>query len=79
MDYVVLVLEQAFNKKKFAACDHRPIPIIKIGRNDDIGDAGFVFHRNKNKPLGRAWSLPGDDATSHAHKFSIAAGSQFLG
>ena len=38
-----------------------------VGRNDDVGDAGFVFERQKHKSFRRAGPLANDHRAGHAH------------
>ena len=77
MDHTVLILQRALDQNKFAACDHHALPLIKIGSDDDIGDAGLIFHGEKNEALGRAWALPGDDTTGRAYIFAVFIIPQF--
>src|SRR5580658_7482268 len=73
MDNPVLILQPTFHKDKLAARDHQALTFIEIGRDDDISNAGLIFHGEKDESLGCAWTLPGDDTTSRAYIFAVFA------
>jgi hypothetical protein len=65
VDHALLILQLSFDLQKTAACYDKAVPLKDIGRKDDVGDAGFVFEREKDKTLGSAGALTGDDATGY--------------
>lgn len=73
MDDAVLILQCTFGKDELAACNHQPLPLIEVGRDDDIGDASFVFHRQKNKSHSRTGPLTSDDAASRPNENAVLA------
>lgn len=44
VDHIVLVLERTFDQQKLAACDHEPVAVVKVGGDNDVGDARLVLH-----------------------------------
>jgi hypothetical protein len=78
MNHAVLVLQWAFREDELAACDNQALSLIQIGCDDDIGDASFIFHRQKDESLCCTGTLPGDDAAGGPYEFSILAVPQFL-
>jgi hypothetical protein len=44
VNYVVLVLERSLREEKLAACDHETVVVVKVGSDDDVGDARLIFH-----------------------------------
>jgi hypothetical protein len=74
----VLILEWSFDHEESAARDDDAILLKDVGREDDVGDAGFVFEREKDEALGGAWALAGDDAACGADKLIGACRFEFL-
>src|ERR1700744_5020956 len=79
VDDVVLILQGAFDQQEAAAGDEQAVAVVQVGSNDDIGDAGFVFHGDEDEAFSGARALAGDDASGGADVFAIAAGFQLLG
>jgi len=79
VDYVVLVLEWAFYQKKPGPGYGDLVSFVHLRCDDDVGDAGFVFHGEKDEALCCARALAGDDAAGGSDPFSIAAGAEFFG
>src|ERR1700722_4260022 len=75
----VLVLQRTFYQNKFAPCDHDTLPFIKIRSDDDIGNAGFIFHGEKDEALSCAGALSCNDTTGCAHIFSVLVIAQLRG
>lgn len=46
--------------------------------DDDVGDAGFVFHGEKDEAFGGAGALAGDDAAGGSDPFAVAMGAEFF-
>jgi hypothetical protein len=63
--HAVLILERALDKQKTAAGDDDAVAFEDVRREDDVGDAGFVFEREKDETLGRSWALAGELANRH--------------
>ena len=74
----VLVLQRTFYQNKFAPCDHDTLSFIKIRSDDDVCNAGFVFHGEKDEALSCAGALSRYDTTGCAHISSILVMPQFL-
>ena len=71
MNHTILILQRAFCEDELAACDNKTLSLIQIGCDDDIGDAGFVLHRQKDKSHRCTWPLPCDDTTCGSNKFTM--------
>jgi hypothetical protein len=69
----------ALRPAKFATRDQQEVAVVEIRRDDDIGDAGFVFHGKEDEALGCARALAGNDAASGAHEVSVLTDAQFCG
>ena len=66
-DYVLLVLQLALDQQKLFV-DHRVLELlINSGRNDGVGDAGFIFKAEKDESLGGARALAGDHTSGVHH------------
>jgi len=50
LNHVVLVLKYSLDEQEFATGYHQTIPVIKVWRNDDIGDAGLILIEIKMNP-----------------------------
>lgn len=68
VDHTILNLQPAFNVEEAVSCDNDTFPLEEIGRDDDVGNSGFVFERKKYKPFRCARSLAGNYASCNAHK-----------
>ena len=62
----VLILKRSFNQEESIARYNDAVLLEYIGCEDDVGDAGFVFEREKDEALGCAGTLAGDDAAGDA-------------
>ena len=78
VNYAILILEWPFDPQKPAARDDHTVTLEDVRSNDDVGDAGLIFEREKNESLCCAWPLARDDATGNAHKSVIAAVRQIV-
>ena len=78
MNHTILILQRTLCENELAACDNKTLPLIQIGCDDDIGDASFVLHRQKDKTHRCTWPLPCDDATGGSNKFTISTTPQFF-
>jgi hypothetical protein len=77
VNHSILILQGAFHQNKFAARDHHALPFVKVGSDDDIQDARFVFYGEKDEPLGCARTLTCNDAPGSAHELTILAVVEF--
>ena len=59
----VLILQLSSNGEKAAARDDEAVRLKDIGRDDDVGDAGFIFEGEKDEAFGGARALTGDDSS----------------
>ena len=57
MNHIVLILKWTFDQKELAARHHKPVAFVEIRRDDDVGNAGLILHRNEDKALRCAWPL----------------------
>jgi hypothetical protein len=79
VDYAALDLEQAFDVEESSAGYEDALALKQVRSNDDISDAGFVFQRQEDKPLGRAWTLTRNYGARYSHK-TVGTGSlKFIG
>lgn len=78
MDDAVLVLERAFDQKKTAARDDHAATLEDVWSKDYVGDAGFVFQREKDESLGGAWALACDDAACDSYGVMIRTAQQVV-
>src|ERR1700752_99480 len=51
----------------------------QVGRDDGVGDAGFIFQADKDKTFGRSGALARDDAASDAETLAARNLAQFAG
>ncbi len=51
VNHSVLILQRTFDPEKPAARDDDAIALKDIRRNDDVGDAGFIFEGKKDEAL----------------------------
>ncbi len=56
-----VLLDNTFNPKEGFLRDEQACCFVKTRGDDDVGDAGFVFETEENKPLGRSGALAADD------------------
>ncbi len=78
VDHAILILQRTFYPEKPAARDDDAIALEGIRGNDDVGDAGFIFERKEDKPLGGSRTLPGDYTACNAHKAVAGRARQLL-
>src|ERR1700733_13001947 len=79
VNHAILILEWPFDQQKFATRDQQAVAVVKIRRDDDIGDASFVFQGKEDEAFGCARALASNDAASGAHEVSVLSGAQFFG
>src|SRR6266404_8525817 len=70
--YIVLMLQGAFDQKKWRIYQHEPVPVEKLRRYDHIGYASFIFHRQEKETFRRTGSLPDDYPTCHTYSKAVA-------
>jgi hypothetical protein len=51
VDHPFLILQLAFHQNKFAARDQQAFTLETVRSNDDVRDAGFIFHRQEYESL----------------------------
>jgi hypothetical protein len=68
VDDAILILELAGDEHKARAGDDDAVRLEDVGSDDDVGDAGLVFKREKDEALGGAGALAGDYAARGADK-----------
>ena len=71
MDYAILMLERAFNAHEPAARNDHAILFERVGGENNVGDAGFVFKRKEDKTFGGPRALPCDHATSDTDEVMV--------
>ncbi len=74
----VLNLEQTCDQKESGTCDNDAVALEHIGSENDVGDAGFIFKREKDEAFCRAWALASDHATGNPDKMIVATLGEFL-
>src|ERR1700735_5561328 len=79
VNHLILILQRSFHQQKPRAGDDDLIRFVHIGRDDDVGNARLVFHGEKNKSFGGAWTLAGDDASGGTHPLAIATDAPLSG
>src|SRR3954464_2739495 len=79
MDDPALVLQRTFNTYKPAARNNHSVLFELIWSEDDVGNAGFVFEREKNKSLCGTRTLPRNHASRHADKIMIRQVREIVG
>src|ERR1700677_635451 len=73
MDDAILILQRPFRQDEFAAGHDQALPFVEIRCDDDVRDAGFVFHREKDETLCGSRPLPRNDASSGSYNLTISA------
>ena len=53
--------------------------LIKIWMDDDVGNAGFIFHGKEYKAEGCTGALTGDDATGSGDTTAVRLSEEFFG
>jgi hypothetical protein len=71
VDDSVLILELAVDFKEFGSGDEEALALLELGRDDDVGDAGFIFHGEEDEAHGGAGALAGDDASGGGDESSV--------
>ena len=54
MNYAILILQYPFRQQELATHYGQPLPLVEIGRHDDVRNTSFIFHRDKDETLCRA-------------------------
>ena len=67
MDDIIDVLQRAFEEKKLALNDRGAVAVENIRRDDDVGNAGFVFKAEEDETFRGAGTLSRDDAAGNAN------------
>ena len=63
----ILILQNAFDQQKRVVYHRGVIFFKELRRDDDVGDAGFIFKAEKYKSFGRSRTLANDHGSSHAN------------
>ena len=78
MNDSILMLERTFHAHKATARNHNTVLFKVIRGDDDIGDTGFIFERQKDKTLRGPWALPCDDTSWNPNKFMIGTACEVI-
>ncbi len=79
VDDAVLVLEFAVDFEELAAGDEEAFAVVEVGVDDDVADAGFVFHGEEDEAEGGAGALPGDDGSGGGDEAAVGLLEELLG
>jgi len=79
MNYPILILQNALRQQKLASHDGQPLPFVEIGRHDDVRNAGFIFHREEDKTLGRTGPLACNDTPRRFDVLAIPTAAKLCG
>ena len=71
MDDVIDVLQRAFEEKELALNDRGAIALENIRRDDDVGNAGFVFEAEEDEAFCGAGTLSCDDTSGNANPATV--------
>src|SRR5580765_458743 len=71
-DDAVLILQDAVDDEKRVVDDDGVIFFEKLRRDDDVGDAGFVFQAEEDEAFCGARTLANDDGASDANERAVA-------
>ena len=66
-DNTILILQHAIDDQKGIVYDGGVIFFKELRRDDDVGDAGFIFKAKKYESFGRSRALTNDHGSSHAN------------
>lgn len=77
--YAVLMLQDTVDHEEGRTDHGRSLAIVEIGPDDDVGDAGLVFEREKHKAFGGSRTLPRDHHAGHAHTAAVACAREIHG
>jgi len=61
MRHAAFALEAASHFEGAACDDGAAVAFVELAPDDDIGDAGLIFERNEDHPLGGAGALANED------------------
>jgi len=48
MNYAILILQNVLGQEELASHYGQPLPLVEIGRHNDLRYSGFVFHRDED-------------------------------
>src|SRR4030095_6789940 len=71
-NYIVDMLQTTFDEEKFAANNGEAILREQVRRDDGVGNAGFIFEAQEDKPFRSAGTLACDNGTGDADISPIA-------
>lgn len=74
MDDAVLYLQCAFDVEEARARNEDAFALEEVGGDDDVGNAGFVFHGEEDEAFGGAGALTGNYASGGADE-GVAGGA----
>src|SRR5665213_4009237 len=77
MHNAVLILELAVNLEELSSRHQDALAFVELGMDDDVGDAGFVFHGQEDEAQGRAGTLTGYDRTGGTDSLAVRLLLQF--
>src|SRR5581483_8829753 len=79
VDDIVLILEGSFDEQEAAAGDGDHVAFVEVGRDDYVGDAGLVFHGNKDETLGCTRALTSDYASGGTDPLAVTMMVELFG
>ena len=71
VNHAILILEWSFDQQEPRACDHEVILFEQVRRDYDVGDTGFVFHRDEEKSFCCAGPLARNHTARGAYPCSV--------
>jgi hypothetical protein len=78
MDYTVLVLKRAFDMQEAIARDNDAVLLEGVGREYNVGDAGFVFEGEEDESFGGAGALARDYTSGNSDMLITASLCEFV-
>ena len=78
-NHVVLILQPPLDQQKLLIDDYDVILPKNLGRDDGVGDTGFIFQAEKYETFRGARTLTGDHRAGNADFYSVAQRVQIRG
>ena len=78
VDNVILTLQWAFHLYKSAACYNDAVFFERVRSKDDVGDAGFIFERQKHETFCGSWPLARDYTPCNANVLMVGQSRKVL-